>query len=120
GERVEAAIARLHKVPALLQAGMSNIKSAPAAWAQKALQECVGVRAMLGEGIDLLLEQHGLQNAELRAAADLALRAFEDFARWLQEQVDAGRQDVASGAEAFAMLMRAGHCLTQTPDEIAA
>lgn len=119
-ERLDAAVLRMAGIPDLLAWCSINVKHPPQAWAQKALQECIGARELFGEGLDIFLRQHGLDRPDVRTAADGVLLAIEVFEDWLQKKIAKGVNEVACGEEAFAMLMREGHFLNQTPDEIAA
>src|SRR5579875_1345515 len=81
-QRVEAAIARLAAVPALLAQGSANVRAAPEAWTGRAIRECTGALAFLRGGIDLLIQdfggEHGGAGPALRRAADEAAAAFGD------------------------------------------
>lgn len=118
-ERAEAAVARMHAIGALLDQGEQNVRQAPLAWTERALRECKGAQAFFGGGIDILAEQAPAQQAGLRAAADAALAAFARYEQFLAQEL---RGQViaapACGAEALNLLLRDGHCLEQSADEI--
>ena len=118
-ERVQAAIARLDAVPMLLDQGRTNLRQAPAAWIERAIDECAGALAFCRDGIALLSADAGAAAPQLRAAADRAATAFANFQVWLR--IDLARTattDHACGAEALDLLIREGHCLTQDADTI--
>lgn len=111
-QRVENAIARLHAIPTLLAQGQANLQSAPREWTLKALKECQGAYAFLGEGVDLIGRQPGVDASRLRAAADVARAAFHQFERFLRDELlPRGDQEYACGAEMFDLYMRLGHGL---------
>ncbi|MFN8465606.1 MAG: DUF885 family protein [Caldilineaceae bacterium] len=122
-ERAQAACARMHALEGLLAQGRENVRRAPAAWTQRALRECAGAKAFFGAGIDTLAagEPTGgtALKAELRRAADAALEAFARHERYLADELSTA--PIAAppcGPEALDLLLREGHCLRQTADEI--
>jgi len=113
-ERVQEAIARLDAVPTLLDQGWANLRQAPAAWIERAIDECDGALAFCRGGIALLSAESGAAAPQLRAAADRAATAFADFQAWLRTDLaQAATTNYACGAEALELLIREGHCLAQ-------
>ncbi len=120
-ERLEAAAARLAALPQFLQQGQSNVRAAPPAWTERAMRECDGALAFLGEGFDLIVQAEGLQDSRLRAAADRAATAFREIKTYLETDLLAHpTQTTACGEQAFDLLLKQGHCLDLSADEIAA
>lgn len=119
-ERMDAAFSRMAQIPALLAACKTNVANPPAAWAQKALQECAGSRALFGGGLAIYLEDAGVERPDIVAAGEALLPVIADFETWLKDKAARGMNEIAAGTDAFALLMSEGHCLSQTPDEIAA
>ncbi|HEY1293030.1 MAG TPA: DUF885 family protein, partial [Chloroflexota bacterium] len=70
-ERLQSASARLEKVRAFLQTGTDQVRSAPAAWIQRARHECEGARVLMD---DVAITFPSLRDATRRAAA-----AFAEF-----------------------------------------
>jgi Bacterial protein of unknown function (DUF885) len=118
-ERVQAAVERLHAVPRLLAQGRANVRGAPAAWTERALRECTGARALLREGIDLLIAAEHLDARALRAAADVATDAFVVFGDHLGGLLDRKHERYACGEETLALYVRSAHFLEEGPDAIA-
>lgn len=119
--RAEAAVERLHGIGRLLEQGQANLHAAPPAWTERALRECAGSRALLGAGIDSAAAEMGAAPAPLRRAADAALEAFARFEGWLRSDLSAAAPSaVACGGDVFDMLLREGHALPMTGDDIAA
>jgi hypothetical protein len=120
-QRIEAAVSRMQAIPILLQQGEENVREAPAAWTERAVRECMGASLFLRNGIDILIAQHGITDARLREAADQAADAFGRFQRYLETELMRQATDTyACGADAFALLLRSGHFLDQTAEEIEA
>jgi len=117
--RQEAAIARLERVPALLDATRARIHQAPAAWIARAVRECEGALAFFGSGLDRFAADHGLGGDRLRRAGDRARAAVVEFRRYLTGELREGGS-YGCGEEALSLLMRRGHWLTEEADDILA
>lgn len=120
-ERVDAAIERMNGIETFLAGARETIATAPPAWTDRALRECEGALLFCREGVDALMEDEGIDNPSLRAAADRAADAFAGFARYLEDELrNHPRANVACGAQAFELLMRQGHFLSESVDEMLA
>lgn len=119
-ERVESAMARLEAIPTLLAQGEANVRTAPAAWTERAIREAEGTIRFLGNGVTLLMTTEGVINAHFRAAADRARAAVARYQEYLRTQVTEDAEDrYACGEEAFEMYMREGHQLDSDGTEVA-
>ncbi len=120
-ERVEAAVARMASIPALLRQGRENIRRAPAAWIARAIRECDGALAFFEDGIDCLIQDHAITDARVRRSADAAIVAFGGFRQYLDVDLR-GRAtaDYKCGSEALGLLLRHGHFLDKDASTIAA
>jgi uncharacterized protein (DUF885 family) len=113
-QRVEAAIARLAAIPALLAQGRTNVRAAPPAWTERAVRECSGALAFFGRGVDRLIADHTIADRRVRAAADRAAAAVAAFEGYLTTELRRRSTGAyACGEEAFALLLRRGHFLAQ-------
>jgi uncharacterized protein (DUF885 family) len=120
-ERAAAAVERMNAVPRLLEQAAANVRAAPAAWTERALRECAGARAFFGPGIDLLAASKDVAAPALRRAADAALAAFARYEAYLRDELGrAGDSATACGGEVFDLLLREGHALAMTGDDVAA
>ncbi|MGI8858129.1 MAG: DUF885 family protein [Thermomicrobiales bacterium] len=118
-ERVEAAIVRMDAIPAFLAVAAANIRSAPAAWTERAIRECTGTMYFLGSGIDLLIADEGITNPRFRDAATTARAAFAEYQNYLASSVRANPTDgYGCGGEAFEMYLHLGHELDRSGDDI--
>jgi hypothetical protein len=118
-ERLGAAAARLEAVPALLAQGRANLRQAPPAWVERALEECAGGQALLGDGLERLLAEAQIDHPALRRAAARASAALEQFRRHLADEArpaPPGAQ--ACGPEILDLLIRRGHFLPAGADAI--
>ncbi len=114
-ERVDAAIARMEAIPALLVTAARNIPSAPSAWTKRAIRECTGAMHFLGNGVDMLIADTGITDPRFRSAATDARRAFATYQVFLTREMHATTDDAyGCGGEAFEQYMTLGHALTMT------
>jgi hypothetical protein len=97
-----SAAARLAAVPAFLEEAARNVHAAPKAWIARARRECTGGRLLLA-GLDL-------------PGSEAAAQAFGRFDDTLQ-RLDA-TEDYACGGEVFEQLLRHGHFLAMTVEEL--
>ncbi len=118
-ERVDAAIARMEAIPALLATAAENIPSAPAAWTERAIRECTGATHFLGNGVDMLIADAGITDPHFRSAATDARRAFATYQAFLTSEIRATTDNAyGCGGEAFERYMALGHALMMTGTEI--
>ncbi len=118
-QRLEAAIARLNGIPLLMHRAHATIRSAPLAWSQRAERECDGTLAFLNVGIDQLIAEQGIDDGELRAAADRAAIAVASFRDYLRDEIRARSSErLGCGEEALDLLIRRGHQLDLTAEQI--
>ncbi len=106
---------------ALLEQGQVNVRQAPLAWTEKAIDECRGLLALLQEGIPMLMHEHGVADAQVSKAAENAVQSVAAFQHYLERELRQHTSDqYACGGEAFERYLRHGHFLSQSADEIAA
>jgi hypothetical protein len=95
------------------------LRSAPTAWTERALRECMGARAFLGDGVDLLCLQAEAEAKGLRAAADGAAGAFASFEHWLRtELLTRPSDDYACGADVLRVILRRAHGVTTSLSDL--
>ncbi|MCB0044948.1 MAG: DUF885 family protein [Caldilineaceae bacterium] len=118
-ERFEAAIERMRRIPDFLAQARSTIRLAPAAWAERALDECAGADHFLGTGIYLLAAEHNIDDDRIHDAAKRARAAFAAFAHDLRYEITVSSEaEYGCGEEAFTLFMREGHGLSYSGDEM--
>ncbi len=116
-ERLDNAIRRMNAVCALLQQARDNIDAAPAAWIERAINECDGALAFLETGLPHLLRDNNVDSKEAETAAANAAAAFRTFQSWLRTDLPAN-DAYASGTDAFNMMLQKGHCLDMTAEDV--
>ncbi|HEY5522561.1 MAG TPA: DUF885 family protein [Desulfuromonadaceae bacterium] len=118
GERVEAAIDRMHGIAALLAQGQDNVRQAPQAWIEQAVDECVGALNFFDNGINQLIKEHGITDARFKTAALSAIDSYTRFKTYLENELrQHATQNYACGLEAFELMMRCGHFIELDLDE---
>ena len=128
-ERIEAAIGRMRRIPALLAQAQHNVGQAPRAWAERSIRECTGALAFFERGVAILIQDEGITHSGLQAAADQAAAAFRRFKAYLESDLlPRASAPYACGADAFDLLLRRGHfvamdagaVLAQAEEQVAA
>jgi hypothetical protein len=104
--RLGAVAHRLDAIPALLDSGYGPASRAPAAWLERAENDCTGLLALLRDGLDHV------------PGADRAASAVVRFQRHLQHASGSATERYACGPEVLDLLLRRGHFLTVSADEI--
>lgn len=113
-QRARMARERLTRLPRFLAAALAVVAevSAPTTWVERALQECDGVRALLGEGLDRWRASPEIADdlrTALRREGDMALGALEAFATELAGLPRDAAPARACGEEMLALLVARGH-----------
>ena len=120
-ERLEKVLGRLRAIPEVLARGKENIRpqEVPPVWnevALESLQQGLGLFTVL---IPALAQQAPKLATDLNSASQRAAQAFEDYARFLREEVAAKAQgDFAAGKELFEELLRENHMLDYRAEEL--
>jgi uncharacterized protein (DUF885 family) len=118
-ERLECAVGRLEAIPRLLDDGRASLHNAPAEWCARASRECAGAMLLLGDGLDRLLQDENVSFPSLRRAADGARDAFARFDAYIKSDLlPTATQAYACGDEAFDLLLRGGHFLERSADDL--
>ena len=121
--RARMARARLAALPQFLAAALAVVREAPvpSTWADKALKECGGARALLGVGLDRWCSAPDMP-ADLRTAirhgGDAALGAVEAFATEVAALPRDAEPARACGADLLALLVRRGHWCDRSLDAL--
>ena len=118
-DRAKAAVSRLEAIPALLDQGKANLKTAPAEWTKRAIRECEGASRLLQSGINLLMQTFQLNSPKLRSATERAATAFTEFHEHLSGYLlSHNNTQYGCGRSIYDMLIRKGHCLDMAVDQI--
>jgi hypothetical protein len=119
-DRLAVAAARMAALPSFLEQGRSNLRAAPPAWTERAIRECDGALAFLGEGLDYLVQPEGIRDSGFALAVSQAQNAFRSFRSYLETDLLAHpSQAVACGEPVFDLLLKQGHFAEMSAAEIA-
>jgi len=118
-ERLEAAVARMHAVPAFLAAARRTLRAAPASWRDKALRECDAAEILFGRSLPSWGQSPDGIVVSFVKACGAARAAFAEFRFWLERDVaiaaDGAEQ---AGSEFLSLLLRRGHWCETPIDEL--
>jgi uncharacterized protein (DUF885 family) len=118
-ERLASVVARERLIPALLATARENIAHPPRAFVDIAIRNVGGSIALLRNGVPEAFAEvsdPALQ-AQLKAANDAAIAAFEAYRKWLDEELKPKADgNFALGATVFAQRM-ADYEMVDTPPE---
>ncbi|MGH9140723.1 MAG: DUF885 family protein, partial [Vicinamibacterales bacterium] len=121
--RRSAALAvRLQAIPAFLAgARRSMVHGVPDQWRARCLQECEGATRLLRDGVGRWLAFESLADDPVRDGCAKAMRAVDDYRRWLTQEVPAApAARLAIGSAFFDLLLRRGHHCTRGAAALAA
>jgi uncharacterized protein (DUF885 family) len=119
--RLDKILGRLQAVPGVLAQGKQNIipQEVPPVWNDVALESCQQGLALFTALIPALAQSAPKLADDLNAASQSAAKAFEDYARFLKEEVAPKAQgDFAAGKELFEELVHENHMLDYSADEV--
>ena len=122
-DRVAAATNRMNALPGFLIQARETLGDAPlpAAWTTKAQRDCDGAAILFRRGVASWLESGSLSagdRAVTLAAADRALKAFQDFNAWIAARPSAPQPALACGTTHYDLLLRDGHQCVQSRLEL--
>lgn len=115
--------ARLAALPRFLASALAVVREAPvpSTWADKAVKECAGARALLGRGLARWCDAPDMPpdlRAAIHLAGDVALGAVEAFATEVAALPRDAAPARACGAELLALLVRRGHWCDRSIDAL--
>ncbi|MFN8666027.1 MAG: DUF885 family protein [Gemmatimonadaceae bacterium] len=124
-QRARMLRARLSQLPRFLASALAIVAEAPVppTWAEKALKECDGGRALLGAGLDRWRAAPQLSDelrSALRREGDSALGALEGFAAEVARLPRDATPARACGREMLELLVRRGHWCERRVDDLLA
>jgi uncharacterized protein (DUF885 family) len=119
--RLEKVLGRLRAIPGALAQGKQNIipQEVPPVWNDVTLESCQQGLAIFTALIPALAQNAPKLTKDLNAASQSAAKAFEDYARFLKEDVAAqARGSFAAGKQLFEQMVHENHMLDYNADEV--
>lgn len=122
-EEAFASIAmRLHDIPRFLADMPGTItEPMPAPWVERAVRECVVGAALFRGQLGMWLDAHGADDASrlwVLEAGEVAAKALDITAEWLQAQPTPASAPMSLGAEAYEVLLRRGHFCAEPAESL--
>ncbi len=117
-DRYKNIVTRLQKVPALLGQAKQNLVDAPEIWTRIAIRENDGNRDLILKTLEPNCPK-GSKGEFDRAAAE-ALKAIDDFSRWMDTDLLKKTSDWRLGADKYALKFGPALGLGQTPAQVLA
>jgi uncharacterized protein (DUF885 family) len=120
-ERARNVVARLEKIPKMLEAARSNLLNPPRVWTEVGIDRASSAKAFLEEQRPFLEKALPDEKPRVDAALKAAEAAYEDYKKVLQKEVlprSNGR--FAAGRELFEFLLRNDYFLDESADELLA
>ena len=100
-----AITARLEKIPDYLAAGAESVRRPVPLWTKLARQSCAGAVSFLREVTPELIA-HAARPAQVQAAVEGAVRAFDRYAETISRKAPGARRGYSIGRTHFEFLMR--------------
>src|SRR5262249_42904461 len=120
-DRAKNVVARLEKVPKVVEAGKANLLNPPRVWTEVAIDRASSARTFLEGQRPFLTQALPSDTARIDAALKAAENAYEDYKKFLQKEVlprSNGR--FSAGRELFEFLLKNDYFLDENADELLA
>lgn len=111
-DRLRSVLRRTLEIPEMLSVSRNNIVDPAEVFVQIALGVNRGALAFFRDELPAIVAGSTLER-EIRTAGDKAVSAFEDYDRWLRENVlPRSTGDFAVGSRVYERMLHGEHCLT--------
>jgi len=120
-ERARNVVARLEKIPKIIEAAKANLLNPPRVWTEVGVDRAASAKAFLEAQRPFLLASLPGEAARVDAALKASVASYEDYKKYLQKEVlprSNGR--FAAGRELFEFRLKNDYFLDEGADEILA
>jgi uncharacterized protein (DUF885 family) len=118
-ERARGALARIEKLPAVVELGRTNLGAPPRVWVQVGIEQAQSADAFLVEQRAFLVGALPAETARIDAAIAAAKKAYAGYALFLEHDVlPRSTGDFAAGRELFDFLLHEGYFLQENADQV--
>ena len=121
GERARNVVARLEKIPKIIEAAKANLLNPPRVWTEVGVDRASSAKSFLEAQRAFLTTSLPGETARVDAALKASENAYEDYKKYLQKEVlprSNGR--FAAGRELFEFLLKNDYFLEEGADDILA
>jgi uncharacterized protein (DUF885 family) len=120
-DRAKNVVARLEKIPQVIEAAKANLLNPPRAWTEVGIDRASSAKVFLEAQRGFLMTSLPGETARVDAALKGAEVAYEDYKKFLQKEVlprSNGR--FAAGRELFGFLLQNDYFLEESPEDLLA
>lgn len=120
-ERAKNVVARLEKIPKVIDAAKANLLNPPRVWTEVGIDRASSAKSFLEAQRPFLVDALPSETARVDAALEGAVAAYADYKTFLQKEVlprSNGR--FSAGRELFGFLLQHDYFLEESPDDLLA
>lgn len=120
-ERAKNVVARLEKIPKVIEAAKANLLNPPRVWTEVGIDRASSAKSFLEAQRPFLIASLPGETARVEAALKVSEAAYEDYKKVLQKEVlprSNGR--FSAGRELFGFLLQNDYFLEESPEELLA
>jgi len=118
-DRAHAALARIEKLPAVVQAGKANLKNPSRIATQIGIESADGAKSFLDEQSAILLKELPSEKARVASAVRAAKGAYAGYQAWLKKDLlPRSTGQFAAGKPLFEFLTREDYFLMEDSDAL--
>lgn len=120
-ERAKNVVARLEKIPKVIEAAKANLLNPPRVWTEVGIDHASSAKAFLEAQRAFLLASLPGEASRVDAALKAAQTAYDDYKKFLQKEVlprSNGR--FSAGRELFGFLLQHDYFIEESPEDILA
>ena len=120
-ERARNVVARLEKIPKVIEAAKANLLNPPRVWTEVGIDRASSAKSFLEAQRPFLIASLPGETARVEAALKVSEAAYEDYKKALQKEVlprSNGR--FSAGRELFGFLLRNDYFLEESPEDLLA
>jgi uncharacterized protein (DUF885 family) len=120
-ERATNVLARLQKIPRVVEQAKANLKNPPRVWTEVAIERAAGAKSYFDDARGELVKALPGQEAQVDKALGIARAAYADYAIFLaKDLLPRSTGSYAAGPELFASMLKEHYFLDESVDEIEA
>jgi uncharacterized protein (DUF885 family) len=120
-ERARNVVARLEKIPKVVEAAKANLLNPPRVWTEVGIDRASSAKSFLEAQRPFLMASLPAEAARIDAALKSSEAAYEDYKKFLQKEVlprSNGR--FSAGRELFGFLLQNDYFLEESPEDLLA